>query len=272
MQVPFQVAIVGFGPKGLYALERIIAEIQHTKINRPLKIHLFNKTSFFGSGDVYRSDQPLSLLMNYSNHNIQFKNKNTPSLKTEDFLDFLPWLAEKTNQKTEELQYKYAPRAVVGSFLEYCFQSLLKLLPEHVEVQTHIASVIDVISIKEKYEIVTQEGKPTPIKVDNILFTTGHFWNRQQIKPSKSFFSYIDFIYPVTQQFSGIPRTATVGIKGFGLTFIDAVLALTENINPLSDSALAKNTFKIFPFSRSGVPMIPRTGEPDLDREKKSRL
>lgn len=268
-QVPFQVAIVGFGPKGFYALERIIAEIQHTKITRPLEIHLFNKTSFFGSGDVYRSDQPLSLLMNYSNHNIQFKYQKAPFLKTNTFQDFLPWLAEKTNQKTEELQYKYAPRAVVGSFLEYCFQSLSKLLPEHVEVQTHVASVIDVIPIKEKYEILTQEGKTPPIKVDNILFTTGHFWNRQQIKPSKKTSSYINFIYPVTQQLSGIPSTAIVGIKGLGLTFIDAVLALTENINPLSDSASAKNACKIIPFSRSGIPMIPRTGEPDRDRELK---
>jgi hypothetical protein len=268
-QVPFQVAIVGFGPKGLYALERIIAELQHINCSKPLKIHLFNRTSFFGSGDVYRSDQPLSLLMNYSNHNIQFKHQKAPFLKTNTFQDFLPWLAENTNQKTEKLQYKYAPRAVVGSFLEYCFQSLLKLLPQHVEIKTHIASVIDVIPIKEKYEIVTQGGKNPPIKVDNILFTTGHFWNRQQIKPSKKTSSYIDFIYPVTKQFSGIPSTATVGIKGMGLTFIDAVLALTENTNSLSDSASVKNMCKIIPFSRSGVPMIPRTGEPDRDRELK---
>ncbi|MBA3985763.1 MAG: FAD/NAD(P)-binding protein, partial [Flavobacteriales bacterium] len=73
-----KIAIVGLGPKGLYGLERILAQINANPISETVEIHLFNKTKYLGAGDVYRSDQPSYLLMNFSNAFIQMWPEEFP--------------------------------------------------------------------------------------------------------------------------------------------------------------------------------------------------
>lgn len=60
--------------------------------------------------------------------------------------------------------------------------------------------------------------------------------------------------------------------EGFGLTCIDAILALTEgrggqfeavDSGKLTYTSSGKEPDRIFPFSRTGLPMVPRTGKAD---------
>ena len=265
---PLHISIIGFGPKGLFALERLIANVQHKNTTRKIHIHIYNRTSFFGSGDVYRTDQPDYLLMNYANYNISFKNKETPNLKLPQLKEFLPWLSLKTNRGIEELKFEYSPRKTVGEYLEYCFSTLLANLPENVGVTTHATTVVDIIPNKNNYEIITDNSEENSV-VKEIMLTTGHFWNRHQLKPIPHSKKDIDFVYPVQQKLASIASTDVVAVKGIGLTFIDTVLALTEGKGGkfvTSNSTLkyipsGKEPKIIYPYSRTGLPMIPRNGD-----------
>ena len=62
----FHIGIVGFGPKGLYSFERLLAYLNHFKVETQVHIHLFNESSSFGAGWVYHKDQPEYFLMNLS--------------------------------------------------------------------------------------------------------------------------------------------------------------------------------------------------------------
>ena len=64
-QAASNIAIVGFGPKGFYAFERLVAQLKARKVKKPIAIHLFNQNEFFAAGNVYRPDQPSYLLMQY---------------------------------------------------------------------------------------------------------------------------------------------------------------------------------------------------------------
>jgi len=268
------VAIIGFGPKGLYALERLIANLVFIKNYKNVEIHIYNNTSFLGSGDVYRTDQPAYLLMNYANCKIGFKNTELPELNLPDFKEFIPWLASRSNKTPEELKYQYSARKTIGKYLEYCFSKLLEALPQNVNVIQHIATVIDIIPENSDYQIIT-ECENEQSKVQEILLTTGHFWNRQKIIPSKKTPNYVEFIYPVMQNLQNITNKDCIAIKGIGLTFIDAVLELTQGRegrferidNTCKYVPSGKEPKAIFPYSRTGLPMIPKTGKPDSERE-----
>ncbi|SHI49444.1 FAD-NAD(P)-binding [Mesonia phycicola] len=270
------IAIIGFGPKGLFALERLIANLQSTKSKKRVHIHIYNRTSFFGSGDVYRTDQPDYLLMNYANYNISFKNKEIPHLQLPQLQEFLPWLTNKTNKTLEEIEYTYSSRKTVGEYLEYCLSMLLSNLPDNIRVTKHIATVVDIIPTKNEYQINTDKVEENSV-VKEIMLTTGHFWNRHQIKPSTNSKKYIDFVYPVQEKLQHILNTETVAIKGIGLTFIDVVLALTEgrggkfikSNNTIKYIASGREPKVIYPYSRSGLPMIPRKGNTDKVTEFK---
>lgn len=66
----FNIAIIGVGPRGLYGFERLLAQIKKRRLKQPIAIHLFNQNKFFWAGNIYRSDQPPYLIMNYANKNI----------------------------------------------------------------------------------------------------------------------------------------------------------------------------------------------------------
>ena len=46
------VAIVGMGPRGLFAFERLAAHLRFLPLGRPVEIHLFNRTPYFGAGEM----------------------------------------------------------------------------------------------------------------------------------------------------------------------------------------------------------------------------
>lgn len=274
---PYSIAIVGLGPKGLYAFERLLARWQHVEGDLHLEIHLFEKTGVFGAGEIYLPNQPEYLLMNYPNRNINVWPKENPEPVVSERMDFVAWLQNKGQTTENNVKNGFSPRATVGKYLMDCFKELEKYKPESVQIIKHSAEVLDIR--QEGGELVLkyidrEKGTKTSLEVHEVLLTTGHSSCKGKLKADDNNGLsdageqiLIPFVYPVEEKLAAIDKNATIGIKGLGLTFIDTVLALTEGRGGRFEKFMNGNLIylpsghepkKIFPFSRSGLPMIPR--------------
>ena len=277
-------AIVGVGPKGLYALERLLARWQQAEGALKLEIHLFEKTGVFGAGEIYHPDQPEYLLMNYPNRNINVWPKEKPEPVVSKTLDFVAWLQNNEHTSQNDIKNGFSPRRTVGKYLVDSFKELEKQKPKSVQIMKHPAEVLDVQDDGDGYilkYIDCENGAERTLKVHEILITTGHSsckgklgageYNGKLEGVDKTF---VPFVYPVDEKLAVVEKNTTVGIKGLGLTFIDTVLALTEGrggrFERFTNGSLiylpsGKEPRKILPFSRSGLPMIPRNAYEGLE-------
>ncbi|MEB2778629.1 FAD/NAD(P)-binding protein [Algoriphagus sp. D3-2-R+10] len=264
-----KIAIVGLGPKGLYGLERLLANIANSKKKYPVEIHLFNKTASFGAGDIYNPEQPSYLLMNYVNGYINMWPDQDPKPAVPLPKSFVGWLLDHKDEFPEDNANTFSSRATVGRYLSEGFEALLQAAPKEVSFVKHIGDVIDIQNEGETYTLFYRESRDRSTQevndLHNILIATGHPCVNDPESLSQT--NHVDFIYPVKQRLERISTGSKVAIKGMGLTFIDAILALTEGRNgrfkkneggSLTYIKSGLEPEIIYPFSKSGLMMIPR--------------
>lgn len=264
-----RIAIVGLGPKGLYGLERLLANIAEEKDPIKIDIHLFDRTDSFGAGAIYNPNQPSYLLMNYANGYINAWPEQSPEPVVKNPKSFVDWLEEHREEFPDAKAHNYSSRGTVGRYLSGCFNELIKACPEQVSIVKHVGDVLAIEKDEEDYTLVFRDTVTREINqintFQNILVATGHPCINEPESLTQN--NRVDFIYPVNHRLDSIAAGSTVAIKGMGLTFIDAVLALTEGRNgkfennPDGSLSYLKSGLepkKIYPFSTSGLPMIPR--------------
>lgn len=273
----YKIAIVGLGPKGLYAFERLLSGLN--AMNRPvnIEIHLFEKTGNFGAGEIYDMSQPNYHIMNYPNRNINVWLNQNPNSFVPETLSFTDWLQKYENNKEENLDYGFSPRRLVGKYLTYCFELLLAYKNDCIKVILHSAKVSDILKDGQQLLLDYKSARSqiiTKMMVQEVLLTTGHTSCQGRLEAAENSLdvvhrNFIPFVYPVDEKLGGVLKNSTVGIKGLGLTFIDTVLALTEGrggkFERMHDGNLlyvpsGDEPKRIIAFSRSGMPMIPRCG------------
>jgi 2,3-diaminopropionate biosynthesis protein SbnA len=277
-----KIAIVGGGPKGIFGFERLAAQFNRQPPSEPVEIHVYNKNSFFGAGEIYHPGQPEYLLINNSVGDINMWIDQTPAPVTDNPLSCTKWL--QINVDEHITGKDYVGRASVGRYLMDGFQQILQNLPPKVRVKLFAGEVQNITPQDNDYCITLHtadgEARPMPHRYDYVLLATGHPKNKlsktedefRDFANSCENISYTPFIYPVKQRLHNIRNGDEVTIKGLGLTFVDAVLALTEGRGgtfvPVKDNAVptyqpsGNEPETIFPFSRSGLPMIPRGPAP----------
>ncbi|MGH3827085.1 MAG: FAD/NAD(P)-binding protein, partial [Pseudonocardiaceae bacterium] len=271
------VAIVGLGPKGLYGLERLVAEFGAHPLTVGLRVAAFNRSGYFGSSPVYDPGQPDYILLNISIGEIDLWDVNDPAAVAGRGPDFTSWYQQEFAPQTPLAGHEYLPRAVVGRYLHHSFRRVMSHLPPGMDVSCIVGEVTDIAPRHTGYTLtyVDASGLTNNLPVDKILLATGH--SRIQAGTAERGYqrfatrhpqaSYIPFAYPVTTRMSEVPAGARVAMKGIGLTFIDAVLALTEGRGGrftrtpggcLSYHPSGHEPQAIIPFSRTGLPMTPK--------------
>ena len=267
--VVYTIAIIGLGPKGLYSLERLVAlaqNLQDVKIN----ILVYEKSGCFGAGEVYGQEQEGYLLMNFPSVKINAWTTEGSQIDSFYKYNFEEWLLKFHHQEK-----KYAPRKVVGQYLQFCYSQIKKYAPNTVTIHEYDK---EVIAIKQKQNNSVLQYKKADnsveeLVVQDVMITTGHCSFKGGLQSSQVIHNdkqHINFIYPIHQKLRHITAESVVGIKGLGLTSIDAILGLTEGrggmfIPEENGSLVYKRSNRepqlILPFSRSGIPMVPRSGE-----------
>lgn len=274
------VAIVGVGPKGLYCLERLLAEFDARPLLRPLHVHLFNRSAHFGASPIYDPAQPDYILVNISVGEIDLWAVDDPPVVAGRGLDFLGWYQKTFQPQTPLTGDEYLSRAVVGRYLVEGFERLLEHLPSGVTVSCHVGEVSDVRPDgRGGYQVEffpTASVETELIQADKVLLATGHSRLVPGIEETRyqafaarhdNSASFIPFVYPVMETMREIPAGARVAMLGVGLTFIDAALELTEGrggrfqrdaFGMLAYTRSGAEPRVIFPFSRTGLPMTPK--------------
>ncbi len=263
----------------MYGLERLIAQLATHPVTAKVEIHVFNRTPFFGSGDVYRSDQPEYLKMNICNREIDTRINEKPYSIVPAPLTFTEWLKTKTGRNTPVNEDGFSSRTRVGSYLEESFAAIEKNLPAQVKLKKFVGEVTGLIKCDNSYQIKWRGKKRDeeylPYHYLHILLATGHP-SRQLTLEEKELLhqtqkkkntGFVPFVYPTSSRLNSISPGGTVGLKGLGLTFVDAVLALTEGrggrfmrltADRFAYHPSGNEPMKIYPFSRSGLPMLSR--------------
>ncbi|WP_164675078.1 FAD/NAD(P)-binding protein [Anditalea andensis] len=268
-----KIAIIGGGPKGMYGLERLLASLQDSDANELLEIDFYNENEHFGAGNNYRIDQPEYLLINYSIGNINMWIDEQPLSNAKHTLSLLDWINyyKKDNERKAE-EVHYASRALVGLYLQYGLAEMLKNLPSHVLVKLIIGSVSDILDQNDQYFLTLKDGMVTQA-YDQLLLATGHsqIFNTEYEQACLSLAEahpgtyFIPHAYPVNPTLTELPPNLKVAIKGMGLTFVDAALALTEGKGGKFIDREGHLNYErsgrepqIYAFSRGGLPMLPR--------------
>ncbi|MEX2351366.1 MAG: FAD/NAD(P)-binding protein [Balneolaceae bacterium] len=283
-----KVAIIGGGPKGIYGFERLAAWLKIQPPSERTEIHVFNRSNSFGAGENYRIEQPSWLLMNNPAGDLNMWGEELPCPVVPKPLSFPEWLRYNAGIKISNNDY--ATRSMAGRYLSYGFNLIASSLPENVDGKYIVGEVVDLYNDSGKYSICLKAGGDENYprqtdRYDHVLLATGHPRHReskqelifQSFAHEHGKVGYIPFVYPAETVFSNVSPNCSVAIKGMGLTFVDAVLALTEGKggrferDSKTDTLLYKPSGDepkaIFPFSRSGLPMIPRRSVPHENNE-----
>jgi len=283
-----KVGIIGVGPRGGYALEKLIFEL--AKQNSLLKIHisLYESTGNFGNGQVYTSQQNLSNWININERILILEQREAidiNTIKIPSFPSYHDWIEKDFNTFSDKAIDTYPPRAQVGEYLSQRFQSLAKPLVQSNMVTLHKEQVKEVKLLNnDKVQINT--GADIYQMFDEVLLTIGH----QTTQLSKQLLEWNKFVnskenialfkspYPVANYLNhkNLNHKSIIGIRGFGLAMIDVVRAIAEKFGSFSiinDQTLsstykakAETSLTIVPFSLDGLPPSPKPLNARIDK------
>ena len=265
------IAIVGCGPRGLYCLERLLHSAETQQLKCPLVIDIYEPAMFPGAGLVYDCNQPHFLRMNFANRYIDARhrdNQHFNSQKDPCFSSFLAWSAAHCPKFAGPKDF--APRAIVGEYLNDCFNKTFDRLNRHAAIRVFPAQVEQLTQVGNNRWQICSDGDARCY--GEVVLTVGHEgWRTAETVRDDVVSADIDGVFPTQSRLSSqkVPPGATVAVRGFGLTWIDAALALTEGRGgrfeqqngSLRYERSGAEPAQLIPFSRTGRPMLAKPVE-----------
>lgn len=286
--MPYCIAIVGAGPTGLSALENLFLELDHHSTGQMIKVLQFNNTIYFGSGWVYDLNQPCTNWLNIPYRKIAIKGRKRISycgISIPSFPSFHQWSENHDNSNTPDL---YPTRSCIGKYLKERYLSIADTLHKNGTLVSINQSVKKVQRTGSTFSLIAKDH--TLFYAHEVVLTVGHqstlpseqlnYWQKCSKKsPGLSLFAEP---YPVDRfrlrntSFKG----KNVALRGFGLAMLDVMRALTEGlggrfevVNKYTQSMKFTTTefvpVRIIPFSRDGLPMVPKPLNQLVDRKFK---
>ena len=284
-------AIVGGGPRGTYALDALSR--RWTAEMPALRVRVYEPAPVPGAGNIYDPAQPPWLRMNYGAGLIDAYDRQMETGPEDWSLHRWAQLRGPVLNHIETVDRDhYIPRAVVGEYLHHCHLAAVERLAKVADVELIPAGVDEI------HRVVDQGGPWVVVagrqrdRFDHVLVATGHEGFRAAEELDSSDTKFIPTIFPVQRHLSAIavPAGSVVAVRGMGLTWIDAALSLTEGRGgrfETTDRAFDGGTDRatdggkvyhrcgnepaaIVPQSRSGRPMLAKptmaTGLDAFDR------
>jgi hypothetical protein len=264
-----RIAIVGLGPWGVCALERVVTLArEELQPGVDVAVHVIEPGTP-GSG-VYDVTQPDYLLLNNPCGQLSlypFETEDYQPCYAVGLYDWAVatgyrWVGDRcaidpAGQPIEP--HHFLPRRLMGEYLQWFYRALLTGAPPSVYVVHHPTSAIDLVARRDgSEEVHLADGGA--VVVDHVIVTSGHTANQapdnsREINP-----------YPVTQYVDTIPVGAKVAVSGMGLVAVDVVTALTigcggefvEDCGGLRYRASGREPVLRL-YSRSGLPFTAKS-------------
>ncbi|MGW1076391.1 FAD/NAD(P)-binding protein [Streptomyces sp. NPDC002537] len=243
-----RICIVGAGPRGTVALERICANAAEVAGDTRVEVHVIDPYPV-GGGRVWQLDQSRRLLMNTVAGDVTVFTDDT--VTCEGPLTFGPtqyqWarmVAEgEVTDVTEEAKaeaavmepWSYASRAFQGEYLGWAFAHIVRNAPAQVRVEVHRTRATSVTDFPDGTQQVSLEGRERPLAVDAVVLAQGHY----DVEPTDKQRELADFAQrnglhyvppssPAEADLTPIGAGQPVVLRGLGLNFYDYMALLTE--------------------------------------------
>ena len=243
-----RIAIVGFGPRGLAALEALIDQ---WPARRAVSVDIFDPCDWPAAGPSFNPDEPATCLLN-----LPLRSINLPIFKFGDVPSFQDWV---TGAGPEA----YLPRARLGAYLNARFQAVIAGLPPHIAVTHYKERVCGLDPQKGVWTLATEGGRAFgPYR--NVLLSLGQpatrpdpqlaLWHTHanhsgaQVLPAYPGRDLVDR----ARLWAG----KTVALRGMGLSAIDVIRMLTVELGGAFDGdryvPSGREPALIAPFSLDG--------------------
>lgn len=265
----FRVAIVGGGPKGVYAIERLASWWQHHFPERCIDMVVFNETDAFASGPNYDPTQPDYLLMNYPLGRVSFWTDEPHQLVSDrpSLREFLMTHSRNTHHVVDAEDY--TTRALTGAYLQHSLVQVIKSLPGTIRLHL-IKDTVNSIEVSGPHNVTIGTGSGVYSGFSEVLCCTGHSYRFPESENAAISQKDIFPVYPVSNLEAADLSDNTLLIRGLGLSFVDALLALTVGRGGTFYRCKGRMCYRrsgneprmVYAFSRTGLPMIPRQKEP----------
>jgi len=282
-----KLAIVGIGPRGLYALENLMPKLDLKLADNQLQLLLFEETGNFGNGQVYDLNQVSTNWINISER-ILFLNKRPAihfgEISIPSFPSYHKWSNKNFKTLSEHEPDTYPPRAKVGEYLKQRFDTLIHPLLQNQVASLYQERVEDVTILDDKkISIKTNSNVYEPI--DEVLLTIGH----QPTDTSKQLLKWENYFkenkeirlfqepYPIKAFLNceALNAKSTIGIRGFGLAMIDVVRGIAAKfgnfkiIDEITQACQYYPSHEIstsfVPFSLDGLSSVPKPLNAQID-------
>jgi uncharacterized NAD(P)/FAD-binding protein YdhS len=226
-----RIAIVGLGPWGVCALERVVTTA-HEELPRDVAVavHVI-EPGIPGSG-VYDVTQPDYLLLNNPCGQLSLYPFETESYQPCYGVGLYDWAVARgyrwvgdrcaidpTGQPIEP--HHFLPRRLMGEYLQWFYRALLAGAPANLDIVHHATAAVDLFSRRDGTEEV-RLANGSAVVVDHVIVTSGHTANQGADHAGR-----ILAPYPVRSYVDTLPTDATVAVSGMGLVAVDVVTALT---------------------------------------------
>jgi uncharacterized NAD(P)/FAD-binding protein YdhS len=262
---PLRVAIVGLGPKGMFALERLTYHADRMRRARSIEVDLFEPHPVPGAGPIYDTGQPEYLRMNFPAAQINAWDTAGAVVPASERCSFLDWHACRHGGSEVE---SYPSRALVGRYLSDCCGLLMSNAPRTVTLRLRAERVEGLRISEAEWELTSAGGVG---RYDEVLIATGHEqdWAGGLRAGWRHAAKLVPAVFPVQRWLSRdhVVPGSVVGVRGFALTFIDVALALTEGRGGAFEACIDHpyrlrylgaegEIARILPFTRTGRPML----------------
>lgn len=236
MNTPVRLCVVGAGPRGTGVLQRLCALAREYLGDRKLEVHVVDPFPA-GPGRIWRRDQPELLWMNSPMSTVDMfgGSEGLPSLLSWFRSSGMESLA--TSDLTREASStgrRFASRPLSGEYFHWVFERTVSNAAGSVRVHVHRDQAVDLRN-QENAQAVWLADKPEPLVVDAVILTQGHIGAAPD-KTERDLLSFAEShglsyrppghaeIVPLDELRPGEP----VLLRGFGLTFIDQMVLLTQ--------------------------------------------
>lgn len=270
-----KVGIIGCGPRGLRVLEDLLASQRES--SEISSVTIWEPSEFVGAGVNYADDCDPTCLLNVPCRDLDIVGR-AGTRRVSAFPGWREWKRDSTCCSDEDV---FPPRVQLGRYLNERFLSLMDdaNLAEKISV---VRTRVNKCQLLDGRWWVCSDGQ---IVVDELHVCIGHQpskpTNRQKAIREQIDTQYIESVYPIAELTARTELTSesAVAVQGFGLSCIDAIMALTEgrggsfigdtqNTPPqmrTSYRASGGEPAKIYPYTLDGLVPVPKPATAELD-------
>jgi uncharacterized NAD(P)/FAD-binding protein YdhS len=239
-ETPATIVFVGGGPRTVGLLERFAASAPELLGGRRVNIHVVDPYPA-GGGRIWRRNQSRLLWMNsmasdvtiFTDESVECEGPIVPGP------DLARWANGVGATVLEEAGLEpsgpmdFPPRLLQAEYLSWVWDRVIRSLPDHVTVTTHLDRAVALDSRWEGHRVKLESGKE--LDADFVVLALGYL--DRALTPAETAMTsaaaragvtYIPPGYTADVDLSELRPREPVIVRGFGQAFIDLMVLLTE--------------------------------------------